>query len=75
MEETSHRPVSLRNFHPVNGAFDYALCNGLQNIMGIAPSSIGVATIQQLIGRSSIQTTALYCHVSDEQLKNAANAG
>lgn len=35
---------------------------------------IGMATIQQLMGHSSIQTTALYCYVSDEQLKNAANA-
>ena len=36
---------------------------------------IGMATIQQLMGHASIQTTALYCHVSDEQLKQAANAG
>ena len=36
---------------------------------------IGMATIQQLMGHSSIQTTAIYCAVSDEQLKNAANAG
>ena len=35
---------------------------------------IGMATIQQLMGHSSIQTTALYCYVSDEQLRNAANA-
>jgi integrase/recombinase XerD len=35
---------------------------------------IGMATIQQLMGHSSIQTTALYCAVSDEQLLNAANA-
>ncbi len=34
---------------------------------------IGMATIQQLMGHASIQTTALYCHVSDEQLANAAN--
>lgn len=36
---------------------------------------IGMATIQHLMGHSSIQTTALYCSVSDEQLRNAANAG
>jgi integrase/recombinase XerD len=36
---------------------------------------IGMATIQQLMGHSSIQTTAIYCSVSDEQLRNAANAG
>ena len=36
---------------------------------------IGMATIKQLMGHSSIQTTALYCHVSDEQLRNAVNAG
>ena len=36
---------------------------------------IGMATIQQLMGHSSIQTTAIYCAVSDEQLRNAANAG
>lgn len=36
---------------------------------------IGMATIQQLMGHASIQTTAIYCHVSDEQLRNAANAG
>ena len=35
---------------------------------------IGMATIQQLMGHSSIQTTAIYCSVSDEQLRNAANA-
>lgn len=35
---------------------------------------IGMATIQQLMGHSSIQTTAIYCAVSDEQLRNAANA-
>lgn len=36
---------------------------------------IGMATIQQLMGHSSIQTTAIYCSVSDEQLRNAVNAG
>lgn len=36
---------------------------------------IGMATIQRLMGHSSIQTTALYCDVSDQQLMNAVNAG
>jgi integrase/recombinase XerD len=27
------------------------------------------------MGHSSIQTTAIYCSVSDEQLRNAVNAG
>lgn len=35
---------------------------------------IGMATIQRLMGHSSIQTTALYCDVSDQQLMNAVNA-
>ena len=34
---------------------------------------VGMRTIQQLMGHKSIQTTALYCDVSDEQLANAAN--
>jgi integrase/recombinase XerD len=36
---------------------------------------IGMATIQRLMGYASIQTTAIYCSVSDEQLRTAANAG
>ena len=36
-------------------------------------AGIGMATIQQAMGHSSIQTTAGYCHVSDEQLANAVN--
>ncbi len=35
---------------------------------------IGMRTIQQLLGHANIATTALYCDVSDRQLKNAANA-
>ncbi|MDB9412379.1 tyrosine-type recombinase/integrase [Microcystis aeruginosa] len=35
---------------------------------------IGMRTIQHLLGHANITTTALYCDVSDEQLKNAANA-
>lgn len=35
---------------------------------------IGMATIQQRMGHSSIETTAINCSVSDEQLRNAANA-
>jgi integrase/recombinase XerD len=35
---------------------------------------IGMRTIQQLLGHANIATTALYCDVSDEQLRNAANA-
>jgi integrase/recombinase XerD len=30
-------------------------------------------TIQTALGHSSIQTTALYCDVSDDQLANAVN--
>ncbi len=37
-------------------------------------AGIGMATIQQAMGHSSIQTTAGYCSVSDEQLVNAVNA-
>ncbi|CAN1565100.1 XerC Integrase [Sphingomonadaceae bacterium] len=36
-------------------------------------AGIGMATIQQAMGHSSIQTTAGYCWVSDEQLANAVN--
>jgi len=35
---------------------------------------IGMRTIQHLLGHANIQTTALYCDVSDEQLANAVNA-
>jgi len=37
-------------------------------------AGIGMVTIQQAMGHSSIQTTAGYCHVSDSQLANAVNA-
>ena len=36
-------------------------------------AGIGMATIQQAMGHASIQTTAGYCWVSDEQLANAVN--
>ena len=36
-------------------------------------AGIGMATIQQAMGHSSIATTAGYCHVSDAQLANAVN--
>ena len=36
-------------------------------------AGIGMATIQQAMGHSSIQTTAGYCWVSNEQLANAVN--
>lgn len=32
---------------------------------------VGMRTIQKLMGHSNIQTTALYCDVSDEMLRNA----
>lgn len=35
---------------------------------------IGMRTIQHLLGHANIQTTALYCDVSDDQLANAVNA-
>jgi integrase/recombinase XerD len=31
-------------------------------------------TIQNALGHASIQTTALYCDVSDDQLANAVNS-
>ena len=36
-------------------------------------AGIGMATIQQAMGHSSIATTAGYCWVSDDQLANAVN--
>jgi len=36
-------------------------------------NGVGMGTIQKLMGHKNIQTTALYCDVSDEQLANAAN--
>lgn len=36
-------------------------------------NGIGMRTIQQLLGHANISTTALYCDVSDDQLRNAAN--
>jgi len=36
-------------------------------------NAVGMRTIQQLMGHKNIQTTALYCDVTDEQLANAAN--
>ena len=37
-------------------------------------AGIGMRTIQNALGHASIQTTALYCDVSDDQLANAVNA-
>lgn len=37
-------------------------------------SGVGMRTIQQLLGHANIQTTALYCEVTDQQLANAVNA-
>jgi len=34
---------------------------------------IGMRTIQRLLGHANIATTALYCDVSDEQLRAASN--
>jgi integrase/recombinase XerD len=34
---------------------------------------VGMATIQKLMGHASISTTAIYCSVSDETLKNAVD--
>lgn len=34
---------------------------------------VGMRTIQKLLGHANISSTALYCDVSDEQLKNAVN--
>ena len=36
-------------------------------------AGIGMRTIQNALGHASIQTTALYCDVSDDQLANAVN--
>ena len=37
-------------------------------------AGIGMRTVQNALGHASIQTTALYCDVSDDQLANAVNA-
>jgi integrase/recombinase XerD len=37
-------------------------------------AGIGMRTIQNALGHANIQTTALYCDVSDDQLANAVNA-
>jgi integrase/recombinase XerD len=37
-------------------------------------AGIGMRTIQNAIGQANIQTTALYCDVTDDQLANAFNA-
>ena len=37
-------------------------------------AGIGMRTIQNALGHASIQTTALYCDVSDDQLASAVNA-
>jgi len=36
-------------------------------------AGIGMRTIQQAMGHAGIQTTALYCDVTDDQLANAVN--
>jgi integrase/recombinase XerD len=36
-------------------------------------AGIGMRTIQNALGHANIQTTALYCDVSDDQLANAVN--
>ena len=37
-------------------------------------AGIGMRTIQNALGHANIQTTALYCDVTDDQLVNAVNA-
>jgi integrase/recombinase XerD len=37
-------------------------------------AGIGMRTIQSALGHANIQTTALYCDVSDDQLSSAVNA-
>lgn len=37
-------------------------------------AGIGMRTIQNALGHANIQTTALYCDVTDDQLANAVNA-
>jgi integrase/recombinase XerD len=37
-------------------------------------AGIGMRTIQNVLGHANIQTTALYCDVTDDQLANAVNA-
>ena len=36
-------------------------------------NGVGMGTIQKLMGHKNIQTTALYCDVSEEELANAVN--
>lgn len=40
----------------------------------LSAAGIGMRTIQSALGHANIQTTALYCDVSDDQLANAVNA-
>lgn len=37
-------------------------------------AGIGMRTVQNALGHANIQTTALYCDVTDDQVANAVNA-